>query len=83
MLAAIRLRKTQPAARRSFSSPMSPWLQWTMIALLPLLGVASLSLQPLMGYLPMAIAGVLVALAVLGAQWATTRTVRVRALSRL
>lgn len=38
----IRLRKTQPNARRTFRSPVPIWLLWGMIAIMPLLGIAAL-----------------------------------------
>jgi amino acid transporter len=46
MLAVIRLRKSQPAARRSFRTPVPVWIQWLIIGILPLLGVVSLFSEP-------------------------------------
>jgi amino acid transporter len=40
--AVLRLRKTQPNARRTFRSPLPLWLHWVLIACLPLAGVFAL-----------------------------------------
>jgi hypothetical protein len=40
--AVLRLRKTQPNARRTFRSPLPLWLHWVLIASLPLAGVFAL-----------------------------------------
>jgi amino acid transporter len=40
--AVLRLRKTQPNARRTFRSPLPLWLHWVLIAGLPLAGVFAL-----------------------------------------
>jgi ethanolamine permease len=40
--AVLRLRKTQPNARRTFRSPLPIWLHWVLIVALPAAGVAAL-----------------------------------------
>jgi ethanolamine permease len=40
--AVLRLRKTQPNARRTFRSPLPIWLNWILIVALPAAGVAAL-----------------------------------------
>jgi ethanolamine permease len=40
--AVLRLRKTQPNARRTFRSPLPIWLHWVLIVALPTAGVAAL-----------------------------------------
>jgi ethanolamine permease len=40
--AVIRLRKTQPNARRTFRSPLPLWVNWVLIVALPLAGVFAL-----------------------------------------
>jgi amino acid transporter len=42
MWAVLRLRKTQPNARRTFRSPLPVWLHWVLIVALPLAGVFAL-----------------------------------------
>jgi amino acid transporter len=42
MWAVLRLRKTQPNARRTFRSPLPVWLHWVLIVALPAAGVAAL-----------------------------------------
>jgi amino acid transporter len=42
MWAVLRLRKTQPNARRTFRSPLPVWLQWVMIGVLPVAGIGAL-----------------------------------------
>lgn len=42
MWAVLRLRKTQPNARRTFRSPLPVWLHWVLIVVLPLAGVLAL-----------------------------------------
>lgn len=69
LLAAQRLRRTRPDAKRSFRSPVWPWLQWLMIVLLPLLGIASLFSDPALGWYPLAGFGMLTALAASLAGW--------------
>src|SRR5205807_1672288 len=40
--AVLRLRKTQPNARRTFRSPLPVWLHWVLIVVLPIVGVLAL-----------------------------------------
>ena len=42
MWAVLRLRKTQPNARRTFRSPLPVWLHWVLIVVLPIVGVLAL-----------------------------------------
>ncbi|SRR6266567_1999189 len=42
MWAVLRLRKTHPNARRTFRSPLPIWLNWVLIAVLPMAGVLAL-----------------------------------------
>jgi ethanolamine permease len=42
MWAVLRLRKTQPNARRTFRSPLPVWLHWVLIVALPAAGAAAL-----------------------------------------
>ncbi len=42
MWAVVRLRKTHPNARRTFRSPLPIWLNWVLIAVLPMAGVLAL-----------------------------------------
>ncbi len=42
MWAVLRLRKTQPNARRTFRSPLPVWLHWVLIVILPIAGVLAL-----------------------------------------
>lgn len=42
MWAVLRLRKTQPNARRTFRSPLPVWLHWVLIVILPMAGVLAL-----------------------------------------
>lgn len=42
ILAVLKLRKTHPDARRTFRSPLPIWLQWVLIATLPIAGVLAL-----------------------------------------
>ena len=42
MWAVLRLRKTHPDARRTFRSPLPVWLQWALIAILPMAGILAL-----------------------------------------
>lgn len=42
MWAVLRLRKTQPNARRTFRSPLPVWLHWILIVAMPLAGVGAL-----------------------------------------
>jgi len=42
MWAVLRLRKTQPNARRTFRSPLPVWLHWVLIVALPLAGIFAL-----------------------------------------
>ena len=42
MWAVLRLRKTHPDARRTFRSPLPAWLQWALIAILPMAGILAL-----------------------------------------
>lgn len=52
MLAAIKLRKKLPRARRSFRTPLPEWLQWPLVVLIPAMGVVSLFSQVNMRYWP-------------------------------
>ena len=40
--AVLRLRKTQPNARRTFRSPLPVWLHWVLIAVMPMAGILAL-----------------------------------------
>jgi ethanolamine permease len=42
MWAVLRLRKTQPNARRTFRSPLPVWLHWVLIVLMPIAGILAL-----------------------------------------
>jgi ethanolamine permease len=42
MWAVLRLRKTQPNARRTFRSPLPVWLHWVLIVVMPIAGVLAL-----------------------------------------
>jgi ethanolamine permease len=42
MWAVLRLRKTQPNARRTFRSPLPVWLHWVLIVILPIAGILAL-----------------------------------------
>ena len=42
MWAVLRLRKTQPNARRTFRSPLPVWLHWVLIIVMPIAGVLAL-----------------------------------------
>jgi len=42
MWAVLRLRKTQPNARRTFRSPLPVWLHWALIVVMPIAGVLAL-----------------------------------------
>src|SRR5205807_4841380 len=40
--AVLRLRKTQPNARRTFRSPLPAWLNWGLMIVLPIVGILAL-----------------------------------------
>ncbi len=40
--AVLRLRKTQPNARRTFRSPLPAWLNWALMIVLPIVGILAL-----------------------------------------
>jgi amino acid transporter len=44
--AVLHLRKTQPNARRTFRSPLPAWLHWTLMVIMPVVGILSLVLVP-------------------------------------
>jgi amino acid transporter len=79
MLAAIRLRKTQPQLRRGFRSKVPLWLQWAVIVLMPLMGLATLFSQAGMLYRP--IIGMLIFLSISAAlaHWSWSRTSNIQA----
>jgi len=52
MLAAIKLRKKLPRARRSFRTPLPEWLQWPLVVIIPAMGIVSLFSQVNMRYWP-------------------------------
>ena len=76
ILAAIRLRKKQPKARRTFRTPAPRWLQWLIVFLLPAMGLASLFSQVNMQFQPALILGGLVVLASFMAHWSLLRAGR-------
>ncbi|HYO90366.1 MAG TPA: APC family permease, partial [Pyrinomonadaceae bacterium] len=74
MLAVIRLRKTQPDAKRSFRTPMAQWMQWLVIVLMPLMGILTLFSQVGMRYRPIIGMVVAIIIATLMARWSLLRT---------
>jgi amino acid transporter len=63
VLAAIVLRRKQPKARRTFRTPSPRWLQWSLVFLLPAMGLASLFSQVNMQFQPALTLTVLIVLA--------------------
>jgi amino acid transporter len=72
--AAIRLRKSQPDAKRSFRTPVPLALQWLIIVLMPLMGIATLFSQVGMQYQPLIGMIVFTILAAIMARWSLVRT---------
>jgi ethanolamine permease len=74
MLAVIRLRKTNPNAKRSFRTPIAQWMQWLVIVLMPVMGILTLFSQVGMQYQP--VIGIVVAfvIATVMARWSVLRT---------
>jgi len=74
MLAVIKLRRTRPQARRSFRTAVPQWLQWTIAAAFPLLGLSSLVSQPGPKSIPILGALAFTAVAALLTRWSHART---------
>lgn len=74
MWAVIRLRKTQPNAKRSFRTPVAVWLQWVIIVLMPLMGIATLFSQVGMQYQPIIGMVIFTVVATIMARWSLVRT---------
>jgi ethanolamine permease len=73
MLAAIKLRKKLPRARRSFRTPLPEWLQWPLVVVIPAMGVVSLFSQVNMRYWPVVWLVVLTLVAAGLARWSLLR----------
>ena len=76
LLAAIKLRRIRPQARRPFRTAVPEWLQWALAGLLPLLGLSSLVSQPGPRSYPIAGALAFVAVAALLTRWSHARIER-------
>jgi ethanolamine permease len=76
LLAALKLRKTRPQARRPFRTAVPAWAQWALAGALPLLGVSSLVSQPGPPAYPVLGALAFLAVAALLTQWSYARTER-------
>lgn len=76
LLAVVVLRKKQPKARRTYRTPLAPWLQWIMILALPVLGLLSLFSQVNMQYQPAITLGAFIIFAAGLARWSILRTRR-------
>lgn len=74
MLAVIRLRKSRPEAKRSFRTPVARWLQWAIVFLMPLMGVASLFSQVSMQYRPAIGILIFTVISVIMARWSLLRS---------
>lgn len=69
MLAALRLRKTQPEMKRSYRTRIPSWIQWLVIIIMPLMGILALISMPTHTLLPILITLVFVAVAYLLTRW--------------
>lgn len=74
MWATIRLRKSQPNAKRSFRTPVPLWLQWIIIVLMPLMGIATLFSQVGMQYQPVIGMVIFTVVATILSRWSLVRT---------
>ncbi len=72
--AGIRLRKSQPNTKRSFRTPVPLWLQWVIIVLMPLMGIATLFSQVGMQYQPIIGMVVFTVVATILSRWSLVRT---------
>jgi amino acid transporter len=81
MWAVIRLRKSNPDARRSFRTPVPAWLQWMIIVIMPLMGILTLFSQVGSMYIPAGGLLIFTVLATILARWSWKRTAN-QALSR-
>jgi amino acid transporter len=74
MWAVIRLRKSQPNTKRSFRTPVASWLQWSIIVIMPLMGILTLFSQVGSMFLPVGGLLIFTVLATILARWSWTRT---------
>src|SRR2546428_84125 len=74
MSAVIRLRKSNPDAKRSFRTPVPAWLQWLIIVIMPLMGILTLFSQVGSMFLPVGGLLIFTVLATILARWSWKRT---------
>ena len=59
-LAAIRLRRNQPGIEPGFRTPVPEWVEWVLVVMMPLFGVAALLSIPGEELLPPAVLAVVI-----------------------